>query len=167
MSRTPVSFWCQGWKTFFKSLSLTREQVKPEYYALGETFQASLIFVDIWWSIVLCEWLWRHQIKWRILGPPFLIDSSVYPITLCYSGVKFPNSRFQNPHHFQILPTLLLSLCQSIALCLPLRHFCHTPHFILLVVVSHKYSDGLMRRYHCNKLIEHKQMFHLVITQNR
>jgi len=55
----------------------------------------------------------------------------------------------------------------TIAFCLPLRHFCPTPPFILPIDVSHKYTDGLMRRCHCNKLIGHKQMFHLGIAHNR
>jgi hypothetical protein len=36
-----------------------------------------------------------------------------------------------------------------------------TPHSIVTCADSNKYSDGLMRWYHCNKLIEIKQLFHL------
>jgi hypothetical protein len=51
----------------------------------------------------------------------------------------------------------------SAALCLPIRRFCH---FILPVDISHKYSDDLMKGYHCTKLIESKLMFHLGIAHN-
>jgi hypothetical protein len=40
------------------------------------------------------------------------------------------------------------------------------PISFLPVDVSHKYSDVLIRWYHCNELIGSKWMFHLVITHN-
>jgi hypothetical protein len=45
--------------------------------------------------------------------------------------------------------------------------FCPTPHSILPVYDSHKYSADLMRGYHCNKVIESKWMLHLGIAHNR
>jgi len=46
------------------------------------------------------------------------------------------------------------------------QNFCLIPHSILPVEISHKYSDDLMRGYHCNKLIESKRMFHLGIAHD-
>jgi hypothetical protein len=62
---------------------------------------------------------------------------------------------------------LLLSLRSSSDLCLPIQPFNPTPHFVLHIENSHKYSTDLMRQYHCNKLIERKQLFHLGIAHNR
>jgi uncharacterized membrane protein SpoIIM required for sporulation len=44
--------------------------------------------------------------------------------------------------------------------------FRHTPHCIVPVGDSHKYSANLMRDYYGNKLIKSTQMFHLGITHN-
>jgi transcriptional accessory protein Tex/SPT6 len=57
-----------------------------------------------------------------------------------------------NPHTHTFSFDLLL--CPSL---LPL---CLIPHSVLPVEISHKYSNDLVRGYHCNKLIESKRMFH-------
>jgi len=41
------------------------------------------------------------------------------------------------------------------------------PLSVLPVLISHKYTDDLMWGYHCNKLIEPEQIFHLGIAHNR
>jgi len=61
---------------------------------------------------------------------------------------------------------LILSPSLNAMLCVSLLPFCPIPHSILPVEISHKYSADSMKDYHCNKLIERKQMFYLGIAHN-
>jgi hypothetical protein len=103
------------------------------------------------------------QRNWRIWNPPNLIESLF--IQLIWVAKNTQVSNFSNVP-FWPTPLPLLSNTPSITLLIRCSlAFSHSsinsPTLFLPVVFAHKYYADFMRRYHCNKLIESKYLFHL------
>jgi len=134
---------------------------------LGIGWEPPWMLSDVGQSIALSEQMLRRQINRRISGAPILIDS-LFVLLICIDK----NTQVFNLTNGHFWPTLFpyvtnASSLTPLSICLPLPPFCLSPHSILPVENSHKYSADLMRRSHCSKLIESKRMFHLGIPHNR
>ncbi len=124
----------------------------------------------MWRNIALWEWMLEHQKNPRIWNPPNIIDS-LFILLICITKntqvLDFSNGHFwpKTLPPLSYAPSLTLLICCSLSFSLSfLLH--QLPTLFSSIVISHKYSAVIMRRYDWIIMIERKQLFHLGTAHN-